>query len=120
MSLEENNKMIATFMGMQSTNIGWYDAEEVICDPSGDNTFDDLLFDTDWNWLMSVIDVIEDLRTEESEFDTEYNVDILQCFVEITNTRTTDTIIETDRNTKKEAVYAAVVLFIQWYNTITV
>ena len=50
----ESNKLIAEFMGFQLTNLGWYDAEE--CLNEKDNTFDDLKFHSDWNWLMPVVE----------------------------------------------------------------
>jgi hypothetical protein len=49
----ENNKIIAEFMGFQKTNIGWYDNKETL--KLQDNTFDNLEFDTSWDWLMPVI-----------------------------------------------------------------
>lgn len=56
--------LIATFLGMQKTDIGWYDFNELLeCDYEqvGGNTFDigQLNFDTDWNLLMVVVDEIE-------------------------------------------------------------
>lgn len=50
-----NNEKIAYFMGFQKTNLGWYDNDEVLNLPyTKDNTFDTLLFDKSWDWLMPV------------------------------------------------------------------
>ena len=54
-TIEEKNRMIAEFMGMQETKIGWYDAEENLpLEYTTDNTFDELLFNKSWDWLMPV------------------------------------------------------------------
>ena len=59
-TLEEKNRMIAEFMGMQKTELGWYDNDEVLKLPNtSDNTFDDLLFHSSWDWLMPVIQEIK-------------------------------------------------------------
>ncbi len=44
-------------MGMQHTDIGWYDNEESLRLMS--NTFDDLEFHASWDWLMPVVEAIE-------------------------------------------------------------
>ena len=62
-NVNKNNRLIAEFIGMQETKIGWYDAEENL--PLGyttDNTFDELLFNKSWDWLMPVVDKIEDMQ----------------------------------------------------------
>lgn len=49
----ETNIKISEFIGMQQTNIGWFDAEEVLkLTHTTDNTFDVLLFDKSYDWLM--------------------------------------------------------------------
>ena len=70
MSAEKNVK-IAEYIGMQMTNIGWYDAEEIIVLPNEcDNTFDDLLFECDWNWLLSVVSLLNE-SFDENNLDFE-------------------------------------------------
>ena len=49
----DKNILIAEFCGFQKTDIGWYDAEEIL-NIKGSNTFDELLFDEDANWLLPV------------------------------------------------------------------
>jgi hypothetical protein len=57
--VKKNNAMIARFMGIQDTDIGWYDCEDVMPEcvhiQEGGNTFENLLFHKEWNWLMPVV-----------------------------------------------------------------
>lgn len=55
------NIIIAEYMGMQKTPIGWYDNEEVYPNQlrTDGNTFDVLKFDISWSWLMPVVEKIE-------------------------------------------------------------
>ena len=62
------NIIIAEFIGMQKTELGWFDAEEVLSLPNNkDNTFDEFMFDKDWNWLISVIEVLNVTELENDE-----------------------------------------------------
>ena len=64
----ENNRLLAEFMEFQKTNIGWYDFEETLNLPHTiDNTFDTLEFNTSWDWLMPVVEKIEELSSEQDE-----------------------------------------------------
>jgi hypothetical protein len=112
-NIVENNKLIAEFMGNQLDtveNIYWID-DNII----GKYGFapDELVYNTDWNWLMSVVKKIETLN---------YDFKILGGnWVIITD-------IDPDRNegeeiieiggkeSKLKAVYTAVIEFINWYN----
>lgn len=64
----KNNAMIARFMGIQDTDIGWYDCEDVMPEcvhiQEGGNTFENLWFHKEWNWLMPVVEKC--LTTEDS------------------------------------------------------
>jgi len=51
----DKNIAIAEFIGMQKTSLGWYDAEEILSlHYTTDNTFDRLLFDVSFDWLIPV------------------------------------------------------------------
>ena len=104
--MENNNKLIAEFMGFQYTNIGWYDAEESL-NLKGDNTFDELKFDTNWNWLMSVIRKIEELGND---------VLITTNYIQIAFDEGEQFIVIDDFGIKIDSVYNAVIEFINWYN----
>lgn len=102
-----DNKLIAEFMGFQQTSMGWYDAEEHL--PfKYENTFDKLRFDTDWNWLMPVVEKIErdsfDLFGEYE--DTIINGCSCLIYLDIGSVSRTET-------SKIKAVYSAVVDYIK-------
>jgi len=68
----ENNKLIAEFLGFQLTNLGWFDNEEHLINVEKDNTFDDLKFHSDWNWLMEVIETILNICAKNDDLE-KYN-----------------------------------------------
>ncbi len=60
----KENKLIAEFMGFTlEKNIGWYDNNMMmpqnVYDTQNGNCFDELLFDNSWDWLMPVVERIE-------------------------------------------------------------
>lgn len=67
-----------------------------------------------WNWLMVVV--------EEIEKNTPYKINILECECEIYSMVSDgfitykNSVIDKSRDTKIEAVYDAIVEFIEWYN----
>jgi hypothetical protein len=67
--MEDTNKLIAEFMGMQDTDLGWYDSGEAMseyaCQMVGGNTFEVLQYDRSWDWLMPVVEEIDHLQFEE-------------------------------------------------------
>ena len=68
--MEDSNKLIADFMGMQDTDLGWYDSEEAMSEYAcqmvgGGNTFEVLQYDRSWDWLMPVVQ-----KCYNSEADT--------------------------------------------------
>ena len=87
---------------------GYADVEQERC------FFEDLLFHSDWNWLMEVVEKIESI-----EYGI-YQVDILQegCKILERCRLLIDKRVgklESD-TTKIESVYLACVEFIKWYN----
>ena len=116
--MEENNKIIAEFMGFTfEKNIGYYDnemlLEQIVYEQQNGNCFDELLFNKDWNWLMAVVEKIE-------ECDIVASFQIEQPTIYIWASSESDSFedIEVDifDKTKIEAVYEAVVKFINFYN----
>lgn len=111
-NIVENNKLFAEFLGYSQPHPDypnttyWYKKD---CQP-----LTILLFHSDWNWLMRVVEKIENLQDENS--CAIYNVQIEQCFVEIIINHTSETIVEVDSNSKIQAVYQACVEFIKWHN----
>ena len=95
------NSLIAEFMGFQHTTLGWYDAEETLVNAENDNTFDELKFKTDWNWLMQVV---EKCLIGEAELEPEqYKKYIRPIYEGLCNLDIAET-------------HSAVVDFIKWYN----
>ena len=121
----ENNKLIAEFLDWE-----FDDLSETFETPFlklvdshafGDEQFScklqdfELEFHSDWNWLMSVVEKIENLQDENN--CAIYNVQIEQSFTEIIDNHTSETIIyNIDADSKIEAVYNTVIEFIKWYN----
>lgn len=86
--------IIAKFIGMQITDDGWYDAEEVLkLKYSVDNVFPRLLFEKSWDWLIPVVEKCYILNNEEA----------FEAFPDLCNLNIADT-------------YEAVLKFIELYN----
>ena len=101
----ENNKLIAEFMGLEKEN-GLY----LFTTPMDDYETDTLYFDCSWDWLMPVVEKIEDLG---------YDVIIRQGTCEIrgedVNGMEYDNFECFDAG-KHITTYSAVVEFIKQYN----
>ena len=120
----ENNKMIAEFLDWEFDDLSeTFETPFLkLVDPQafGDEQFScklqdfELDFHTDYNWLIKVVEKIENLQDENN--CAIYNVRIEQCFVEIIINHISETIVEVDSNSKIQAVYQACVEFIKWYN----
>jgi hypothetical protein len=133
MSSTENNKIIAEFMELRSTNKCIRDENGKYYDYFANSKFscikeqeiqiesengwglveqdflfiEDLKFHSDWNWLMEVVQRIEDLD--------DCGIDIFNGSVEVYKDGKTIVKINTFK-TKIEKVYNACVEFIKWYN----
>jgi hypothetical protein len=108
MNTTENNKIIAEFMGYK---IQKNPTERFFGKHSHPITkvwIKELSFNSDWNWLMEVVEKIENyndgctlfiIEDERSHIDTQNGFEI-----------------DSVGHTKKESVYNACVEFIKWYN----
>ena len=114
MNTTENNKNIAEFMGCDFTQIG----KRILVSPTssliGTNYIDKLLYHSDWNWLMEVVEKIESFEDENR--CAKYNVNITQNFVDIYDNENSIEIVGLNTDIKIQAVYNACVEFIKWYN----
>ena len=121
---ETNNKLIAEFMGYKLTpcnnGLAWDIGKSI---PSHEHLFplqgvlhtgNELNFHTSWNWLMPVVEKIESFEDENR--CAKYNVNMLQCWVEIINNDTSEEIVEAEGINKLQATYHAVIEFIKWYD----
>ena len=108
----KENKLIAEFMGMQHTDIGWYDNDEVL--QLQDNTFDDLEFHESWDWLMPVVEKIESTLDDDG-YGNNVLIESSSCTI-LSGNDGSVVIGFTEGITKREATYKAVVEFINQYN----
>lgn len=109
----EGNKLIAEFMGQS------YIADS-LKGSSNAPTFSELKFHTSWDWLMPVIEKIEDFYNidgKELEFQCVTYEDEVKIIAKHPNKKW-EVIVEVpaDGSGKKENTYKAALEFIQWYN----
>lgn len=121
MNTTENNKLIAEFMGWNkgynyTKKFQFYEAwgEDV-----NQMTPEEMAFHYDWNWLVEVVEKIENLINEDNFIL--YDVTIFSDAVLIADQQGNEVIsINKSDNgeftTKIEATYLACVRFIEWYN----
>lgn len=121
----ENNKIIAEFMGWEQypqTPVGYLEnsSKDRKLPPyySQINTkvgkISDFNYNTDWNWLMPVVDKIKDLKIV-----TNVNYNIAGDFIieGLTKTKVLNIIINRkDYKSDIEMVYKGIVEFINFYN----
>jgi hypothetical protein len=120
MNTIDNNKLLAEFMGFklqQDPNERWFGQYFTTPNDVWANRIELLHFDTDWNWLMEVVEKIEQLG-----YVTEIIGNIERKFTCITYPNTSEEYIsrigygEEMFLNKKYVTYQAVVAFIKWYN----
>jgi len=99
MTIIEKNKLIAEFLGYKN----------IANDEDKQDYLNDIVkFDSDWNWLMSVVEKIENYNDSATLFIIEDE----RCHVNTQNGFEIDSV----GHTKIEAVYNACVEFVKWYN----
>lgn len=101
----QNIKLIAEFMQLYTTelhgDVVWFDYDGA----------KPVLYNSDWNWLMEVVDKIEGMEywTELIGEENNYHFNIGKTgrfFADFDN----------EGETKIKAVYSGVIQFIEWYN----
>jgi len=108
-----DNKLLADFLvendgGLIKKRAGVYSTLDEFEIPDDDLILSDLKFDTDWNWLMRVVEKIENLGND---------VLITSNYIQITYNKGEEFIvIELEGNIKIQAVHSAVVEFVKLYN----
>lgn len=111
----ENKRILAEFLGATETFQGEYEMYGII--PSIEDGVDEqhyfwpseMPFDTDWNWIMAVVDEINTTLPDDSWVTIEYN----RCLTDVNEGGFT---IETIANNTIKAVYSACVEFVKWHN----
>ena len=117
----ENNKIIAEFLNWEFDDLSeTFETPFLkLVEPQafGDEQFScklqdfELEFHSDWNWLMEVVEKIENLSKEGETYM--FSITKFSARVTYKGSRIVDLPID---NTKIEAVYNACVEFIKWYN----
>lgn len=123
MTTIEKNRIIAEFMGAVATYKPYVNEEEteydmfgvIECIEDGENEKHyflpkEMLFNSDWNWGMSVVEKIESLGFITSIYHLPKTLNTVKII------RGGNDIIGINGQTKIEAVYNACFEFIQWYN----
>ena len=133
----ENNKIIAEFMGAKEIitetthriykEFEMYGIIESIEDREDVKHFyqpEEMLFNSDWNWLMEVVEKIEQTTIKETygQFNEKESNAIVSVAIEnkfcqiLSNGIYLNEIVSENEETKIEAVYNACVEFIKYYN----
>ena len=105
-STEENNRLIAEFMG--------YEIDPLFTMPDGSDYNNNALYHLSWDWLMPVVEKIESFIFKNDEY---YNFQILGgCCVYVISSNGNELICVDNGKSKLDCVYQAVIEFIEWYN----
>jgi len=104
--MEETNRLIDTFMGSDGKYISHKDqwGGEVW------GSHEPNPYHWDWNLLMEVVDYVDSMLTDDTFVVIEYN----RCWINVLEGGFD---IDVINNSRKQAVYLAVVQYIEWYNT---
>lgn len=110
MTTTDKNRIIAEFMGLKkdSPNIIWFYS-------SNKGKYyreNELIYHSDWNWLMELVDKIESLGFDTSLDRHEFGKKTT-FFIRYGGSNTQSGI---SKDNKIKAVYNACFEFIQWYN----
>ena len=120
MNTTENNKIIAEFLEWKfKPKFDCYVVPFNYVDYLDGTPFinkichvENLQFNSDWNWLMVVVEKIESLH-ESNNVLIGTNITYVQIHNKVRNEQET---FKGVADTKNEAVYNACVTFIEWYN----
>ena len=105
--METENRLIAEFMGYKKSIANtWFKGNKIVQTTS-------FKYDSDWNWLMKVVEKIESIKIETYKV----RVDIYFNCCQIYPTHWDELIsIYGNNETKLQTTYKAVIEFIKWYN----
>lgn len=83
MDTQENNKLIAEFMGVKPLHLGasleyeMYGVLDCIEDGENEKHFfieEELIFHTSWDWLMPVVENVKNIGTDSETTEKEFNI----------------------------------------------
>lgn len=112
--ITKGNKLIAEFMGFK---IGVPHSQTMANEPYGD--IDLSKFNLSWNWLMSVVERVENLPKDLLHGKFGVYISSNCCTIQGTNLLASFSpayFQDHYANTKIEATWVAIVNFIEWYN----
>lgn len=103
----EGNKLIAEFMGLSMIS-----KEEITEDIDINKFCYQPRYHSDWNWLMPVVEKINDL-------DSLYHINIYSAVVTVFSYSPVETLCKFNNSdtSKIKAIWLAVLEFIKWFNT---
>ena len=114
MTSKDKNKLIADFMGYSKPHPDypnsnyWY--------KKGEQPLTTLLFDVSWDWLMPVVEAVENKKMVLGTSLQWDEVGESHCFEIQPGLKHTFNLLITERDNKIDAVYDGIVEFIQTYN----
>jgi hypothetical protein len=103
--MKTNNELLADFLGYTKPHPEYVNTTYWYKESREPLAF--LLFDVDWNWLMEVVEKINDLNNV---------VRISENHVVIVNNTRQEVLIESIYGSMFESTYNACVEFVKWYN----
>ena len=107
------NKKCAEFLGWKPNKHNNGGSDDFYDNPQIYSS--DLKFHSDWNWIMEVVDRIENTKTTDlSNAEPFVTIRLVGCDIKFYNKERLP--ILTNAKTKKEAVIQAIDQFIDWYN----
>jgi hypothetical protein len=115
MNTENNNKLLAEFLGrngkVKKSLYTWKGIDDLLT--GGWTEVKYMKFHSDWNWIMQVVEKIESFIFDD---DMYYNFQILGgCYVTIIDSKTNE-FGSYSSSTRLLTVYQACIDFVKWYN----
>ncbi len=120
-TIEETNILIAEFLQIDKNENGTFELPQygkVTLSGEFKTEFNasELKFNSDWNWLIEVVEKIENLLYKDNNDVFKVVIDYGMCII-YNMINDLEVIVNVSKSTKIEAVYQAVIQFIEWYNS---
>jgi len=110
--IEKYNETCAKFLGFVPKKYKETDIDIIWCDKDG-WPVGELKFDSDYNWIIKVVEKIETLKDEQGY---RWRVDSYLESCLISNTHNFDATVTVHSTSKKEAIIQAIYQFLMFYN----
>jgi len=118
MTIQESNKLIAEFDGLKFVNDDpeSYPNGYMFSKDTGALTFEDLQYNESWDWLMPVIEKIENLKNKEGAYAFSVRIGRDYCVIAYNDFTGYEIAVKSAHNNKIQSVYECIVEFIKWHN----